>query len=846
MVREFWRDLVFGGRLLRRSPGFAGAAVLSLGLGIGGATAVFTLVNAIVLRTLPVPDPQQLYQASARVSDKDHSEIFSYPSFDHVREAMASSRAAEVAAATGIINMQFQPDGESVGARGNAQLVSGEYFALLRQTPQLGRLLTPADNTTVGGHPVAVVSDAYWRRVLGASPDAIGRHLTINGTSFTIVGVTSPHFFGTTLALRAPDAWVPLMMQPAVHYASNVSSGGSADQTKPWPPQQDIEWLNIFVRAASASAAANVATTVTTIVQRDREAALPKDATPDDHAFARRGHVVLNDASAGVSGLRDSLTNPLYVLLSMVVVLLVIACGNVAGLLLARGAGREREMAIRLSIGASRSRLVRQLLAESLLLAAAGGAAGMTFAMWSRDGLLALMVNVGSGAAVDLNTTLDWRVLTFASLASLATGMACGVLPAFRSTRVAVSESLKQQGRAIGGEGRRGLMVGKTLVAAQMAFCLLLLVVAGLFARTLTSLIDTNIGFDRAHVLGVRVDIRGAGYSPEERQALYTRLVDRLQGVPSVQSASLSLNGPLISSQRIGSMSVEGHEDRPNEQLRTNEEIVTDKYFQTVGLRIIQGRDFGPEDRSPDSHNSIVNETMAHRFFPGQSAIGKRWTYGGPIGKDAQVIVGVVEDARYTDVRTAPPNMVYHLAASRLDDVMGDIEIRTAGSPDVLAQTIRQTLNQIEPRLPITEIAPLTARIARGTLEDRMVARLTSIFGGLALLLACLGLYGTISYGVSRRVAELGLRMALGADRRMVLTMVMREALTLVVLGVGIGLPLAFAAAKAVSALLYRVDPGDPLSFGLGAGLLVTVAALAAYLPAYRASRIEPMVALGR
>jgi predicted permease len=847
MIVEFFRDLRFGARLLHRSPGFASVAVLSLGLGIGGATAVFTLVNAIVLRSLPVPNPQQLFQARSLTPGRDYGGIFSAPTFEHARDELSARASGELFAATSVAGMQLQPDGETVGSRGNVQLVSGEYFAALRQEAQQGRLLAPSDNRTVGGHPVAVISDSYWRRHFGAGPDAVGRPLAVNGTSFTVIGVAPPRFFGTTLSLRAPDVWIPYMMQSVVRYSQNASNSNSADPQKPWPPQPEMAWLNVFARVPG-SGKGNVEAAFTTVFQRDNDAVLPNDATADDRAVIRKQSVTLSDASTGLSSLRDTVSQPLYVLLAMVGVLLAIACGNVAGLLLARAAARAREMAIRKSIGAGRLRLVRQMLAESLLLAVAGGLVGFTFAIWARDGLLALMVNVGSSAIpLDLNTGIDWRVLVFSIGVSTITGLGCGVIPAFRGTRVPVAEGLKQEGRGSVGEGgRKGMLIGKTLVAAQMAFCLLLLVVAGLFTRSFRTLTQTDIGFDRQHVLTARVDVRGAGYSADERQALYGRLVEALQAIPGVQAASLSINGPLWGSQRISSLSVEGYTPGRDERVRTNEETVTERYFETVGLKILDGRGFRAEDRAPGSQRTLVNATMARRFFPGQSAVGKRWDYGGTIGKDSKVIIGVVEDAHYVDLKIAPPNMAYVLADTAPDDVLSDIEVRTAGAPGTLAQTVRETLARVEPRLPIVEVVPLESRLARGVIQDRMVARLTAMFGGLALLLACLGLYGTISYGISRRAAELGLRMALGADRGMVLWMVLREALWLVVVGTLIGLPLAFAAGRSMQALLFGVGAADPASFVLGAAVLLAVAAVAAYLPAYRASRIEPMVALGR
>jgi predicted permease len=845
---EFGRDIRFGFRLLLRSTGFTTTAVLSLALGIGGAAAVFTLVNAIVLRTLPVPEPHQLYLARVQRLDRNtHGELFSAPLFEQARDQIAAKAAGELMATTSVTGMALQPDGEAVATRGNVQLVSGEFFSVLGQEPQFGRLFTPGDNRAIGAHPVAVISDAYWRRAFASAPDVVGRRLTINGTSLAVVGVTRPGFFGTSLSLRGPDVWIPFTMQSVVRYASNASSGSGADQQKPWSSQSQIAWLMIFARVPARNPG-RAAAMLTTLVDRVAEEGLPRDASADERASAHAQNVTLESVATGVSSLRDGVSTPLYVLLAMVGVLLAIACGNVAGLLLSRAASREREMAIRLSIGAGRARLVRQLLAETLVLATASGLLGVTFAIWTRDGLLALLVNVGSSPIPpDLDTSLDWQVLAFAAGVSLLTGLACGVLPALRSTRLSVGESLKDQARAVGVEGgRRGLVVGRALVAAQMAFCVLLLVVAGLFGRSLRSLTRTDVGFDRDHLLTARADVRGAGYDPAERLALYARLIDTLEAIPGVQSASLSLNGPLVTSQRISSMSVEGHQSRRNENLTTNEETVTQKYFDTVGLRMIEGRGFTAQDRNAEAHHSIVNATMARRFFPGQSAIGKRWGYGASIDKDAYVIVGVVEDARYVDIKTTPPSMVYHLAEAEPDDILSDIEIRTAGSPAALAQTVRETLARVEPRLPVIEVIPLSGRITRGTTSDRMVARLTTFFGALALLLASLGMYGTISYGISRRVAELGLRIALGADRRTVLLMVMREALTLVAIGLAIGLPLAFAAGRGLSALLFAVKPADPLAFGVGAIVLLAVSALAAYLPAHRASRIEPMVALRR
>ena len=364
----------------------------------------------------------------------------------------------------------------------------------------------------------------------------------------------------------------------------------------------------------------------------------------------------------------------------MMVVLLMIASGNVASLLVARATAREREIAVRLSLGAGRLRLIRQFLVESMLLGLAGGAVGLGLAVWGRDLLLGLFVS-GQTSVITLDTGIDWRVMAFAVGTSFLTGLLCGMLPALRSTRVPVSESLKLQSRAVGLHSRRTLLAGRALVVAQMAFCLLLLVVAGLFVRSLRVLATSEIGFDRHHVLGARVDVRSLGYSADERQALYRRLLDRVQALPGVESASLSQNGPVITSSQISGFSIEGYTPRAGERMSTNEEIVTEDYFSTVGLRIVRGRPFGPADRSKESRATLINETMARRFFPGQDPIGKRWSYDtdGVSTPEAFVIVGVVEDAKYRDLKSAVPTMTYHLSGPSEDGILGDLEVRTAG-----------------------------------------------------------------------------------------------------------------------------------------------------------------------
>jgi predicted permease len=846
MLSDALQDLRFGLRLLRRSPVFTTVAVSSLALGIGGAAAVFSLLNAIVLRSLPVAEPDRLFVAERHRPD-EMSARFSWPEAGRLRDELAGQ--AELAAASSVATMQLRPARASAPAaaeRGSVQLVSGEYFDVVLQRgqrPQAGRLLTPEDNRVLDGHPVVVVSHGYWQRSLAGASDAIGQTLAINGAAFTIVGIAAPEFFGTTVSMRGVDAWVPLMMQSAIRYGGNASSHNDGDTRRPWPPQDNVEWLNVFARVPRGTEPSSIAAVLTVRHHADVSSRSGGDTEFAEQLRAER--VVLAPAGRGLSSLRGQASTALYVLLAMMIVLLMIASGNVASLLVARATAREREIAVRLSLGAGRLRLIRQLLVESMLLGLGGGAVGLGLAVWGRDLLLGLFVS-GQTSLITLDTAIDWRVMAFGIGMSLMTGLACGMLPALRGTRVPVSESLKLQSRAIGLHSRRTLLAGRALVAAQMAFCLLLLIVAGLFVRSLRVLATSEIGFDRHHLLGARIDVRSLGYSAEQRQVLYRRLLDRVQALPGVQSVSLSQNGPVVTSSQISGFSIEGSTPRSGERMSTNEEIVTEDYFSTVGLHLVRGRPFGPADRAEGSRSTLINETMARRFFSGQDPIGKRWAYdvNNVSTPEAFVIIGVVEDAKYRDLRSAVPTMTYHLSGPSQDAVLSDLEVRTAGVPEALVPTLRQVVAEAEPGLPVYDILPMEQRVARSLSQEAVVAQLTSVFSGISLLLACLGLYGTISYGVNQRVAELGLRIALGADRNQVLWLVMRDALVLMAIGSAVGFSLAYLAARSLGTVLYGIGPVDPVAYGAGAALLLGVGLVAAYLPAFRASRIEPMRAL--
>ncbi|MPZ20921.1 MAG: FtsX-like permease family protein [Luteitalea sp.] len=841
-LEDLLRDLRFGARLLARSPSFTVVAIVSLALGIGASSAIFSLINAIVLRALPVDQPEQLYVAQvARMEQLDPR--FSYPAYRGVGELVAER--AEVAAVSSIQSMQIGTAGSNPATAESAevQLVAGDYFSVLRQHPQIGRLLGPGDNRTLDDHPVAVISDAYWSRKFGRATNAVGRVVIVNGTPVTIVGVTAPRFFGTTVGTRNPDMWVPIMMQAAVHYASDVGSI-NGDTQKPWPPQREVSWLDLFLRMP-ADAVPAVSEAMTLAMQRD----YAQRSGYRDEAELRRQYqssrVVLTSGSRGLSSMRDDLTTPLLVLFGMVALLLTIACANIASLLLARATNRHREMAIRLSIGAGRERLMRQLLTESLLLSLIGGALGLVVAYWGSSGLLTLANDGTRVTALDVRP--DWRVLGFALAVSLSTGLVFGLLPAQRSTRVQLADALKAQTRgAIGSGGSRvgrRWFGGRLLVAGQMAFSLLLLIVAGLFARSLQELTRVDIGFDRDRLLVTGVDPRAAGYTQAQLPALYRRIVEHVNALPGVARASMSASGPFSGSRWISRFEAEGYTRGRDEQLRLLDEVVTTDYFRTVRLTIVHGRAFGPQDVATSRKVSVINETMARRYFQDQSPIGKRWSYDEEFDEEAFEIIGVVQDARSDDLTAGAVNMAYR-PVTQTELYLTSIEIRAAGAPAALAAEIRNTLREAEPRLRLAPIEPLGDRVVRAMRQEWLMTSLTMAFGGVALFLACLGLYGTISYAITRRTAELGLRVALGASRGAVQWLILREAFTLVVIGLIVGLPLGFVASRTMATLFFGISPLDPMAHGAAVTALVVIAALAAYLPARRASRVDPMRAL--
>ena len=833
-IEHFFRDLRFGARLLVRGPGFTIVAILSLALGIGSSSAIFSLINAIVLRPLPVADPQDLYIAQA--TEPQELELqFSYAVVERAVDLLGGQ--ADLAAQSSVETVLVETGGGGSGPGApesvRLQLVAADYFGTLRQRAQIGRLLRPDDNRMLGQHPVVVISDRYWRRRFDRRADVLDAELIVNGTPMAVVGVAAPEFFGTAVSTQPPDIWAPVAMQAALRISGSYDRSGG-DLQRPWPLQPEIAWLQMMIRVP-AGEAGRAAEALTLALRRATPPAVAQQAVAVP--------VTLLPGSQGFSSLRSELTTPLIVLLLAVALLLAIACANIASLLLARATSRSREMAVRLSIGAGRGTLIRQLLTESLLLALIGGALGLTFAHWGSAALLTFLTRGGS--VTDFDVAPDWRVMGVTFATSIVTAVAFGLLPAVRGTRVPLAASLSATTRSVIGtaHGRR-LPLAKLLVAGQMAVAIVLLLVAVLFMQSLRALVEVDVGFDRDQIVVARIDPRSSGYGVAELPALYDRVLQRLARLPGVVAASVATSGPFSGSRNRGDFLAEGYTPGSDEQLITLKDWVTWDYFRTVGLAITRGRGFRAEDAADNRRVCVVSESLARRYFPNDSPLGKRVTWGGSnFDAEGLEIVGVAEDARYNDVRTESLNMVY-VPGTQGERYLTRVQVRAHDHATALPNAIRSALRESEPRLAVGAIDTLDDRINTSIGVERVLGWLTMTFGVAALALVCLGVYGTIAYTVRRRTAELGLRIALGADRAAVQWLIIREVLMLVAVGGSVGLPLAFLAARAAGALLYGTAPSDPAAYVASAGVLVMVCTAAAYIPAVRASRLDPTLAM--
>jgi predicted permease len=833
-LESLLHDVRYALRQLRRSPGFTTVALLTLALGIGATTGIFTLVDAVLLKSLPVPHPEQLLL----IKQGDHAtekSRFSYPFFHHVRDRVGDT--------AGIAAMAWPDDfyinaGTQQPERALGQLVSGNYFQVFETWPVLGRLLTPVDDAKLSGSAVTVISYRYWQRRFAGDPGVIGRKMTVNNVPFSIVGVAAPGFFGARAGME-PDLWMPLTMQADVRYHDHYSDI-AAEPLKPWIPQARINWLLLVVRVKDSAALAQLTTVMNQQYHSDLQQAVQGVSDPDLIRWWQTARLGLEPGQQGFANLRNEFSQPLLLLMGMAGMVLLIACANIANLLLARAAARQRSFAVQLSMGATRSRLIRQTLTECLLLSCLGGMLGIAVAFWCTS-VLPKWASTRS-APIPLNLTPDARILIFSVLLTVATGALFGLAPALKSAHIDPASVLKGSAQSISGrEARWSLRKG--LVAVQVALSLVLLVGAGMFLRTLENYSRLNPGFDRDHLLSVHLDTHLVNYQASEFPALYQSLTSQIEAIPGVRSASVTTCS--IVAGCTDSSQVRIADDSHPQGGRAGEAQVNNvppNYFGTVGIGLLQGREFATTDSPASPKVAIVNQTFARQFLLNAEAVGRRFSYTD----NAQTffaIVGVVADARVNDIREAAPPVIYFPIAQGPGNIDG-LEIRTVADPQWIETQARQAVAAVDPRIPIVGITTLNEEVKNNLTQQRLIARLTSIFGVLALGLACLGLYGVMSYIVQRRTSEIGVRLALGSTRSAVLRLVLKETLLLITLGGLIGIALSIAAMHLATSFLFGLSAEDPAIMGGALFLLFLVSMAAGFIPAWRAASVDPMQAL--
>jgi predicted permease len=822
---EMVQDLRYGVRMLLKHKGFTAVAALMLALGIGANTAIFSILDAVFLKLLPVREPEQLVLLKKdRVRDVDTD--FSYPLFSRLRDE--NQVFAGILATSGSSQAKMRVEG---GAGDQFEYVaresiSGGYFSTLGVPALLGRTFGAEDDRTPGSQPVAVISHDFWRRRFASDTAVVGKTITIDEIPCTIIGVAQPGFNGVSVG-AAVDVW---MLLAQVIHPSHLNDLG----TSYW---RVIARLKPGVTEQRASADATRIFQPTLVEQGGRF----NDPIALREFLAQT--IALEPAGNGFSHLRQQFSQPLQILSVIVGLLLLIACANIANLLLARAEARQKEIAVRLALGASRLRLIRQLLIESLLLAALGAGLGLLFAVWGRNLLLAFIPQ--GNLPLTLGPALDLRVLGFTAAIALATSLLFGLAPAVRATRVDLSPALKDAGRTLGGGGRR-LRLGNALVVVQVALSLVLLIGAGLVVRSLQKLQNLDAGFNRQNVLTFGLDLP-RGYKGEQVFSLSQQILGRVKNLPGVRAASLSFPGPFLSGRYQIDFTVEGYLPRPGEN-RTVEHClhVMPEFFEALGMTLQEGRTFTSQDIANAPKVAIINESMARYFFPQQNPLGKRLGRANedPRSASSFEIIGVVKDARYQGLRSAGPRIVYLPILQITNPRVSAFIVRTSGDPAQMIASLRQEAQAVDRNVALRGVKTLEQRVDDYLFRERIVAQLASFFSLLALSLSCLGLYGVLAYAVGRRTPEIGVRIALGARPLDVLKLVVGQGVWLTLSGVGIGLLAAFGMTRWLRGFLFEVSPTDPLTFAAIVFMLTVTALLACYLPARRAMKVDPLNAL--
>jgi len=842
---NFWNDIRYALRGFKRTPLFTLVAVLSLAFGIGANTAVFSLLDQVMLRLLPVKHPEELVlltEKGPHYGSNTGMHAMSYPMYkdfsEHNDVFSGMFCRFPITASLGYGSRTELID---------AELVSGSYFPVLGVGAALGRTFTPDDDRIPNGHPLAVLSYSFWQSRFASDPSILNKTLVINGHSLTIVGVAQPGFDGVELG-HTSKVFIPVMMK--------------AQMTPQWDAMKDRRWrwINAFGRlkpgvSLTRAQAALQPFMHSMIVMEVQEPAF-RNASDFTRKDFQRMTLELIPGSQGRSYLRRQLGTPLCVLMALTATVLLLACANLANLMLARAASREREMAVRLAIGAGRTRIIRQLLLESLLLSAFGAALGLTLAFAADKLLLTAYLPADAAGDLTISAVPDLRILVFTMAVMLVTVLIFGLVPAIQSSRADVAPTLKDQAGSVVSGGNVALR--KALVAAQVTLSLLLLIGAGLFLRTLNNLRDLGPGFAPQRLLGFQLDPSLNGYSSDRCKIFYRRLADELTSTPGIQSVGLASMRILEDNEWDSTVTAEGFTAAPNENPEPYMNSISPNYFATLGVPILQGRDFTMKDTLSVSHGHkedgpfdnvpatiIINESFAKKYFSGRNPIGLHLGFGGDPGTRTDMeIIGVVKDIKYTNLRDEIPAQAFipYLASPGVGEMT--VYVRTALEPSQVIATVRRKVQNLDPSIPVYSMRTTEQQIDLSLRTERLVASLSTVFGALATLLAVIGLYGVMAYTVERRTREIGIRMALGAEQGNVIWMVMREVFLLVGVGVLVGVPLAIGLSSLVKNQLFGMAPHDPLTLIAATVGLAAVACLAGFVPALRASRVDPTRAL--
>jgi predicted permease len=841
------KDLRHAVRLLISARGWTAVVVLSLALGIGANTALFTVVNGMLLTKIPVSDPDTLVRLRYAgrndmvTSSSDYGfmnktpdgqnvrSTFSYPMYQQFVADNRTMRELFACAPFGRVNLVV--DGQAELA--SAFISSGNYYQVLGVHARAGRTIVP-DDDRAEAPPVALISSRYWHSRFGTDPATVGRTIKVNNVPVTIVGILPPEFTGIQQPIaEPPDISLPLSLQPQMDPSASASR---LTQPTYW-------WLQVMGRLNPGATAAQVQGNLSGVFQATARAGLDsylKSLTDTErnasynHDRTRVPTLIVEPGARGIYDVNSSDLRSVTILGIVVALVLLIVCANVANLLLSRATTRQKELSVRLSLGATRGRLVRQLLTESLLLAGLGGALGIAVAYWGRQ---LLPGQQGQMPA------LDWRIFAFVAAVSCLTGIVFGIAPALRGTGMNVSSALKETSRSV--IGSRSLL-GRSLLVVQVALSIVLLIGSGLFLRTLSNLRHVDVGFNPENLLLFRVNPQLNRYDQKRSAAFYRDAIERLGSIPGVKGVAMSQPALLTGSVNSTSIYIKGRVYPPgrpqgdsNEMYRV---VISPGFFDVMGMPVVLGRALTERDNAEAPKVAVINEAAVRKFFPRENPLGQR--FGSSPEDNSQIeIVGVLRDAKYDSVRdSAPPTMYVSYPQARLGNAV--FEVSTAGAPASVTSSVREIIRQIDPNLPVTDVSTQIEQVERRFQQEKLFAQAYTLFGGLALLLASIGLFGLMSYSVARRTNEIGVRMALGAQRTDVLRLVLQESMILVAVGVVAGLGAAFAAGGLVKTLLFGLPPTDALSIGAAVLIMVMVSALAGYLPARRASRVDPMVAL--